>query len=231
MPGLVKGDLSTMSNTLPRLAAAGLAALLASPASAGLINGSFETSPPVTTYIQTDQSNIPGWLTTASDQKIEIWQSGFNGVPAYLGTQFAELNATQPSTLYQDVTGIAAGAVVGFEFAHRGRNGNDTMRFGITDLGTDGTPGGGDDTVLFTNTYTDGTSGWGFYSGTGIVALGNTVRFSYEAVDAAGGASVGNFLDAAAFGVGVGTAVPEPATLGMLGLSLLGLAAARRRRG
>ncbi|NDB17700.1 MAG: hypothetical protein EB027_00170, partial [Actinobacteria bacterium] len=49
------------------------------------------------------ESNVPGWSTTASDQQIELWSSGFNGVPAAEGGQFAELNANMTSALYQDV--------------------------------------------------------------------------------------------------------------------------------
>lgn len=29
--------------------------------------------------------------TTATDAEIEIWQSGFGGVPAYRGEQFADI--------------------------------------------------------------------------------------------------------------------------------------------
>jgi hypothetical protein len=74
----------------------------------------------------------------------------------------------------------------------------------------------------------DGNTAWGFYTGSGITALGNTVRFSFESVNAAGGPTVGNFLDAADFGVGVGQ-VPEPATLALLGLGLAGLGFSRRK--
>ncbi len=207
-----------------------------SGALAGLINGGFE-SPSFGPGSNSYPGSIPGWSTT--DSSFEIWGSGFNGVPSYEGVQFAELNAYIAGTLYQDVPGIAAGARVGFEFAHRGRAGLDTMRFTLTDLGQDGSPGGAGvnaDTVLFTKDYTDGTSGWGFYDASGeapIYALGNTVRFSYQAVSAAGGISVGNFLDAADFGVGVG-GVPTPeagSTLMLLGCGCLALAGWMRKAG
>ncbi len=71
--------------------------------------------------------------------------------------------------------------------------------------------------TLFTWQYTDGRSAWGFYQGNGITARGNTMRFSYEAISAVGGIAAGNFLDAAAFGVGVGVGVvPEPSTYALL---------------
>ena len=208
-----------------------LALLMASGAEAGLINGGFEipVQPGATVGIY-DASLVTGWSTTATDNKIEIWSDGFNGVTSYQGRQHAELNANQVSTLYQNATGIAAGSSVGYQFAHRGRAGVDTMQFTLTDLGTDGLFGTGDDTQLFTQLAIDGNTAWGFYSGTGITALGNTVRFSFISVSAAGGnQSVGNFLDAADFGVGVGAPVPEPGALALVGLALAALGLSRRR--
>jgi len=210
-----------------------VAAFALTPAAkAGLINGGFE-SPPVSPGSITFPATIPGWSTT--DSAFEIWGNGALGVPAYEGNQFAELNAFIAGTLSQDVSGIAAGARVGFEFAHRGRAGVDTMRFTLTDLGVDGVLGGGNDTLLFTKDYNDGTAAWGFYDASAeapIYALGNTVRFSYQALSAAGGnPAIGNFLDAADFGVGVG-GVPAPdagSTLALLSLAAAALSGVARR--
>lgn len=200
---------------------------------AGLINGGFEEPnfpSPNSVYYPV---SIPGWTTT--DVSFEIWTTAFNSVPAYEGDQFAELNAYNFGTLSQNVSGIGAGQRVGFQFAHRGRAGLDTMRFTLTDLGLNNVVGGGDDTLLFTKTYTDGTQAWGFYDASGeapIYALGNTVRFAYEAVTAAGSQSIGNFLDAADFGVGVG-GVPAPdggSTLALFAVGIAGVAGFARRR-
>ncbi len=216
-------------------------------ASADLVNGSFEEQAvePGNYELFLDASQtytggsrvIPGWLTTASDHKIEVWSNGFTyGAPgdlvAYDGTQFAELNANEVSTLYQDITGIANGSVVGYQFAHRGHWGTDEMLFAITDLGADGTLGGtgiNADNILFSNSYVDGNDKWGFYQGSGITATGNTLRFSYISGPVAGGdPTSGNFLDSAAFGVGVGV-VPEPSTYALLCLSLGVVGYARRK--
>ena len=207
------------------------ALLLASGAEAGLINGGFELpAQSVTTVSIIDASFVTGWSTTATDNKIEIWSNSFNGVTSYQGNQHAELNANQVSTLYQNATGIGAGSNVGYQFAHRGRAGVDSMRFTLTDLGIDGLFGTGDDTQLFTQIVSDGNTAWGFYNGSGITALGNTVRFSFISVSAAGGnQGVGNFLDAADFGVGVGAAVSEPGALALIGLALAALGLSRCR--
>lgn len=204
-----------------RLVAAAAALLLSSGAQAGLTNGGFELPGfPANTVNFPTAVQVPGWNTSATDNVIEIWTSAFNGVSAYQGNQFAELNANQVSTLYQDVTGIAAGATVGYEFAHRGRAGNDTMRFVVTDLVTN--------QVIFQRQVTTGNTAWAFYNGSGITATGNALRFAFVSVAAAGGATVGNFLDAADFGIGVGVAEPGALALAGLGLAMLGIS--RRKK-
>ena len=152
---------------------------------------------------------MPGWKTT--DAVFEIWSTGFEGFEAHDGTQFVELNARLDGTLYQDLTGIGQGAELDFSFAHRGRNGNDTMKLTVTDLGIDNTVGTDDDRVLFVKEYTTGKEAWEVYTNTSevpIVTLGNTIRFAYTAVYGTGGRgpdkTEGNFLDSVNFGVDVG---------------------------
>lgn len=210
------------------------ATTLSGAVQAGLINGSFEDPVFSLGVASVDfPATIPGWQTT--DQSFEIWSDGFTGVTSFDGNQHAELNAFINGTLFQDVTSIGAGAQVGFEFAHRGRAGTDTMRLTITDLGVDDLAGGGNDTVLFTDIFSTGNTAWVFYDSASeapILALGNTLRFAYIAVTSVGGLSFGNFLDAADFGAGVGgvPGVPEPATWLLLGAGLSGLGFTRRRK-
>jgi hypothetical protein len=208
------------------------------PAHAGLINGGFETTPAVSTYIITDQANVPGWRTTASDGQIEIWKSSYSNtsggaVPAYEGTRFAEINANMSAGLYQDVSGISAGSIFGFQFAHRGRAGTDKMRLSIVDLGGDGIFGSGDDVSLFAKDYSTGNAGWGFYTSAAegrITALGHLTRFSYSALSTASSASIGNFLDAVDISVRPAQ-IPEPGTVLLVALGLAGLTLARRNAG
>ena len=162
-----------------------------------LCNTDFEQfvniSPP-TTFVQTSQDNIPCWKTTATDGNIEIWKSGFGGVPAaYSGSYFAELNATQVGILSQTFT--ATGPItVSVSFAHRGRYaGDDKMQVSI--VSPDGTP-----TLLgnysannigwlpnVTPPYTIPSTALGIY----------TLEFkSVSSNNGAGPSNGGNFLDA-----------------------------------
>jgi uncharacterized repeat protein (TIGR01451 family) len=169
----------------------------AAPLRVTLINGSFE-EPPVSNYeILPDASQtqaakrVPGWLTTATDHMIELWRSGFNGVPAAEGAQFAELNANQVSTLYQDLP-TTPGTKLYWRLYHRGRQGEDTMALDI------GAPG----SMVEQRRFTDGNTAWGYYTGTYIVPAGQTLtRFGFRSISAAGGnRGTGNFVDGIFFG-------------------------------
>ncbi|MED7949719.1 DUF7507 domain-containing protein [Streptomyces sp. BE303] len=168
------------------------------PSRITLVNGSFE-QPPIGSgnAILPDASqasspnHVPGWLTTATDHLIEIWHDGFNGVPSADGAQFAELNANQVSTLYQDLP-TTPGATLYWRLYHRGRLGQDTMALDI------GRPGA----AVQQRQFTDGNTAWGFYTSTYTVPAGQTTtRFAFRSVSSAGGnQSVGNFLDGIFFG-------------------------------
>jgi large repetitive protein len=167
-----------------------------------IINGGFET---VTVpfifgnHTQTPDTTVPGWTTTATDHLIEVWQSGFLGVPAYEGTNFAELNANQAASDFATV-GVTRGQPLEFSFAHRGRDGVDVMNVTVRDAGADGLFGTADDTTLLNKNYTDGNTAWGAYTENLGTASGNPVRLIFTAVSAAGGPTVGNFLDAVHLG-------------------------------
>ncbi len=158
-----------------------------------LTNGGFEQpAVPAATYRLTADSQVPGWNTTATDHLIEQWSNGFLRVPADTGSQFVELNATQASTLYQDVA-TTPGQTLGWSLAHRGRNGTDVMRVVI------GAPGG--TLTQSGSNLSDGNTAWGHHDGTYTVPAGQTTtRFGFQAVSSVGGTSIGNLLDSIAFG-------------------------------
>ncbi|MCA9196168.1 MAG: hypothetical protein KDA87_01475 [Planctomycetales bacterium] len=167
-----------------------------------LINGSFEQpniddkSPvPLNVWFNSNvksvtylDEDVPGWHTTATDHKIELWQSGFSGVTAAEGRQFAELNAEQQSTLYQ-IIDVHPNSTLAFEFFHRGRSGTDTMQVTAMDVASG--------EVLFAKQYHSPASEWSFYEEALAVPNNATsVQLSFEAVaTASGNTTVGNLLD------------------------------------
>ena len=166
--------------------------------SGNFANGGFELPdfPDANTLHFVDEESVPGWDTDATDNQIEIWDSGFQNVAAYEGDQFAEINANQVAALFQTFQ-PGAGSTLSVQFAHRGRQGVDTMRVVATDLGADGTFGTADDVVLFNEQFSDGNTAWGVYTRPlTTAASGNLMRVEFRSISSAGGsASVGNFID------------------------------------
>ena len=178
----------------------------------GVASGSYQLFP---------DTSVPGWNTTDSLGQIEIWGSGFGGVPASEGINFAELNANSAGYLYQNVC-MTNGEPLGWTFDHRRRSttGTETAQFVIRDLA-----GTTDLQVLATqassNNQWNTNSGTATYTGpTGIQRVG------FRAV---GGSSIGNFLDAIQidFAVytelsGATTSADEGSTTGLPALALSG---------
>lgn len=148
------------------------------------LNSDFENGPTLpSSYIITNETNVEGWSTTASDNQIELWKSGFNGVPAQKGTYFAELNANLKSALYQRIC-TSPGAQISWSVWHRGRSGvdNAVVRIG-ENLAT----------ATVEATMKTGNTAWVKYSGTYTVpAKQQDTYFIFESLDAG---SYGNFID------------------------------------
>jgi hypothetical protein len=149
------------------------------------VNNGFETPviPPASLDF-VNASSVPNWATTAPDNIIEIWSSGFQGVPSYEGNQFAELNANFVSTLIKNFT-VQAGVPLTLSFAHRGRQGVDVMSVSVG-------PVGGPFTSL--GNFSDDNTAWGFYQIPYTPAVSGPFQLRFISVSAAGGnPSVGNF--------------------------------------
>ncbi len=152
-----------------------------------LINNGFEEPViPATSYRIVDASTVPGWETTASDNKIEIWSDGFHGVPAYEGNQFAEINANEAASLYQDLN-TTPDTKISWSIAHRGRAGIDEAGVYI------GAPGS---TLVKIEEMITDNDAWVLYNGTYEIPEGQTeTRIEFRAINTSGGSSVGNFID------------------------------------
>lgn len=193
-------------------------------------------------FVETSSDEVPGWETTHPDMNgrgncaspshksgrlIELRKgaSSGGGVVAREGIGFAELNASLPSRIYQNIC-LQKGETIRWQFSHRGRLGTDVAQLNITSgnsstepvvditSGTDGTfevpTQHQNNLVLFHHDVSAqphmagaNPTGWVDYAGsfayggeTGAASLG------FESISAAGGdKAYGNFLDGVQIGI------------------------------
>lgn len=156
-----------------------------------LCNLDFET--PVATGIypnMINENDVPCWESTAPDGIMEIWPApNYEFVPAYQGSQFLEMNGNSPDTVYQDFT-VVPGSTLNIQFAHRGRQGNDTVR---VELGPVAGP------YVNLGDFTDGNTAWALHTINYMVPTNNGTAYRIRFVSLAsanGSPTVGNYLDA-----------------------------------
>lgn len=196
------------------LAAASLLFAAAAPASADLINGGFEQYELTGgTYAQFDTA-IPGWYVLDGIGDIEV-QNNVAGTP-YEGEQFVELDSTQPTTIAQDV-GTVAGQEYVLSFAFTARPGTDILLDNVMGVFWDGLE-------IFYEAAIDYTPNWAVYS-FNVTATSGLTTLAFGDLSQNAQNSYGVYLDDVQL-----TKVPEPATLGLLGLALGGIALSRRRQ-
>lgn len=152
-----------------------------------LINGDFEDGPFPSGFTQTNEDNVGGWETTAPDNKIEIWKTGFYSVPSHHGDYHVEINSSHHAALFQRLC-TRPGSSFSWSVWHRGRSGTDVAVVKI-----------GDDlaTAPVQVTMTTGNTAWVEYSGTYMIPADQALTyFIFESVSTAGGnITVGNFID------------------------------------
>ncbi|NIJ39058.1 hypothetical protein FHR22_003792 [Sphingopyxis panaciterrae] len=170
-----------------------LAALgAAAPAAAQrvIVNPSFEANDPqgpgAANYQIYANGSVTGWDSASGE--IELWDTGFQSVPAYAGSVFAEMNANVPGALYQNIC-MVNGETIGWTFAHRARSGGpatQTARFQVA------TSGGTMIQNLATQSSTVNNV-WNVNSGSTTYSGASGVqRVQFITTDAG---SIGNFLD------------------------------------
>ena len=133
-------------------------------------------------------ASVTGWSSTTGE--IELWDTTFNGVPAYAGNVFAEMNANTNGTLFQNIC-LINGEPFGWTFAHRARPGGpntQTARFQVAS--STGTV----IQTLATQSSTTSNQVWNVNTGTATYnGASGMQRVQFTTNDAG---SFGNFLDA-----------------------------------
>lgn len=183
-------------------------------------NGSFEN------YAQANQtwsiySSGNNWTTGAAGLEIRDAVAG----TAADGKNFAELDTTQNSTIYQDINTVVGQSYV-LTFSYSNRTGvavsSNGLGWSFGDLS-------GSAPVLAYNGTGDNV--WNTFSVT-LTATSTLTRLSFSAQGTSDsyGSSLDNIRVVTADGQPPVTAVPEPASAGLMLLGLGAMAAARRRR-
>lgn len=175
---------------LPALLAATLALTGTAHAQRVIVNPSFEANDPqgpgAANYEIYANGSVTGWDSASGE--IELWDSGFQGVPAYDGSVFAEMNANVPGALYQNIC-MVNGETIGWTFAHRARSGGpttQTARFQIANSG-------GTLIQLLATQASTVNNVWNVNTGTATYSGASGVqRVQFITTDAG---SYGNFLD------------------------------------
>lgn len=155
-----------------------------------LVNSGFEVPPVIEckeNFCAFAAAEVPGWQTSSADQVIEIWQDQYRGVPAGAGSQFDELDANSPDTLWQDLE-LPAGQLMYWSVLHRGRVGIETLEVLI----------GPPEAPTSQGDFPSGTDAWRLHSGLYRVAEeGEPVtRF---ALASRTGLAEGNLVDSVVF--------------------------------
>ncbi len=207
--------------TILKLIASSMVALLSVSAHANLItNGSFESNVQAN-HTWNNYLNLTGW--TGGKYGIEL-RNNVAGA-AYDGTNFVELDTYANSSMWQDIATIV-GQSYTLSFAYSPREGVAASSNGISVLWNGA--------LIANNTGSGiGKSGnvWSIYSYT-VKATGTITRLQFASEGTSD--SYGGSLDDVTLNfVPAKTStnnVPEPTSIALLGLGLLGLTAARRRK-
>lgn len=125
---MTRGVLSKIKrDALIRAAAMASASLMvgfSAEAQRAFSNTGFEENDPRgpgnTTYQILSDSDVPGWEDETN--RIELWDTGFQGIVSHSGLVHAEMNANAPGTLYQEIC-MENGESLDWTFAHAARAG------------------------------------------------------------------------------------------------------------
>jgi hypothetical protein len=137
-------------------------------------------------FCQFAAADVEGWHTSSEAQVIEIWHDLHRNVPAPEGSQFVELDAQSPDTIWQDVS-LPPGQLMYWSFVHRGRNEVESMELLI----------GPPDAPVSQGTFSSAANAWYPYSG--LYRVGETETLTRFALASRTGLAEGNLVDSIVF--------------------------------
>lgn len=150
--------------------------------------GAAVTSPWYTSHPTQTGACSPGF--SGDCHPIEVWGTGFNGVPAAQGSNFVELNAFVSSMIYQNMY-LANGDVITYSFMHRARTRTaEQAAMVIEDQNQVNIA------TVKTTTVPSSTTAWSTNQGTyTFTGTSGVYRVGFRALVDGGNPGLGNFLD------------------------------------
>ncbi len=199
-------------------------------ASSLLINGSFENTGGTfvndgnhTMSLASGSSAIPGWTTT--NGTVTAWIENGNpwNIPASDGSFFLDLTGYFDSGTYGGVTQsfattVGTNYVLTFDLGYGGNSGFFAGPVSVT------VSAGGTSATFTSGSGTPNPAVWN-HETFNFTATSTTTALTITGHSTAGGEYIG--LDNADVELGTVSSVPEPATFGVVGVAILGLAALR----
>lgn len=206
--------MSMISKTVTAIAFASAASF----ANANLLtNGDFEANVGLSGTNWGIYQSIDGW-NKFDGPGIEVQRNTV--IAAQSGNQYVELDSHYNSSMYQEIGGLTVGGAYELSFWYHARTNNGYNDNGINVYWGDYLPG--DVAVSIDGLRQVNTPGW-IEQTVKLVASAETMFLMFAATGYSN--SLGGFVDNVSL-----TAVPEPGTLALFGLGLMGLVLARRQQ-
>lgn len=206
--------MSMISKTVTAIAFASAASF----ANANLLtNGDFEANVGLSGTNWGIYQSIDGW-NKFDGPGIEVQRNTV--IAAQSGNQYVELDSHYNSSMYQEIGGLTVGSAYELSFWYHARTNNGYNDNGINVYWGDYLPG--DVAVSIDGLRQVNTPGW-IEQTVKLVASAETMFLMFAATGYSN--SLGGFVDNVSL-----TAVPEPGTLALFGLGLMGLVLARRQQ-